>query len=128
MPVALYSSDSVDSLLSAKLADAASNGYSYARKDATWETVPNHGDSFSIGKVQEVVASGGYWVITFAPVNASLMGLGLSVSLSDGTSSEAITSYSQTATWTYTTTTISDANYLYVTFNGQRSNLSISSP
>lgn len=107
MPVALYSSASVDSLLSAK---------------------PNHGDSFSIGKVQEVVASGGYWLITFAPVNASLMGLGLSVSLSDGTSSEAITSYSQTATWTYTTTTISDANYLFVTFNGQRSNLSISTP
>jgi hypothetical protein len=128
MPVNLYSSATVDSLLSAKLTDAASNGYSYARKDSTWETVPNHGDSFSIGKVQEVIASGGYWLITFAPVNATLMGLGLSVSLSDGTSSEAITSYSQSSTWTYTTTTISDANYLFVTFNGQRSNLSISTP
>ena len=107
MPVNLYSSSSVDSLLAAK---------------------PNQGDLFSIGKVQEVVASGGYWSITFAPVNATLMGLGLSVSLSDGTSSEAITSYSQTATWTYTTTTLADTNTIFLTLNSQRSSLAISNP
>ena len=104
MPVALYSSASVDSLLATK---------------------GNFGDAFSIGKVQDVSASGGYWVITFAPVNATLMTLGLSVSLSDGSSSEAITSNSSTSTWTHTTTTIADTSTIFLTFNGQRSTLAI---
>jgi hypothetical protein len=88
----------------------------------------NFGDAFTLGKVQDVTSSSGYWQITFAPVNAQAMSLGLSVSLSDGTSSESITSYSTSSTWTYTTSTLTNSDYIYVTYNGQRSSIAISNP
>ena len=88
----------------------------------------NFGDAFTLGKVQDVSASSGYWQITFAPVNSPAMMLGLSVSLSDGTSSESITSFSSSSTWTYTTTGLSSSDYIYITYNGQRSSIAISNP
>jgi hypothetical protein len=88
----------------------------------------NLGDAFTIGKVQDVSISSGYWVITFAPVNSQLMASGLSVSLSDGSSSESITSFSTSSTWTYTTTTLTSSDYIWITFAGQRSQFAISYP
>ena len=101
--------------------------------DSTTQTTaavagPNFGDAFTLGKVQNVSASSGYWEITFAPVNSPAMMLGLSVSLSDGTSSESITSFSSSSTWTYTTTGLSSSDYIYLTYNGQRSSIAISNP
>lgn len=101
--------------------------------DSTTQTTaavagPNFGDAFTLGKVQNVSASSGYWEITFAPVNSPAMMLGLSVSLSDGTSSESITSFSSSSTWTYTTTGLSSSDYIYLTYNGQRSSIAISYP
>jgi hypothetical protein len=99
---------------------------------STMTTAPvsgaNLGDAFTLGKVQDVSASSGYWQITFAPVNAQAMASGLSVSLSDGSSSESITSYSTTSTWTYTTSTLTNADYIYITYQGQRSIIPISNP
>lgn len=88
----------------------------------------NFGDAFTLGKVQEVTASSGYWQITFAPVNAKAMDLGLYVCLSDGSNAEAITSYSTSSTWTYTTSTNTSSDYIYIKYNGQVSSIAISNP
>jgi hypothetical protein len=102
--------------------------------DATTQTTAavsgaNFGDAFTVGKVQDVSPSGGYWVITFAPVNAAVTEVGIGVSLSDGTSYDDVTgSYSTTSTWTYTTTTLEDTEYIYLTVNSQRSSIPISQP
>jgi len=47
MPVSLYSSASVDSLLSAKLSDAPIDGSTYGRKDAAWEVISASGLTIS---------------------------------------------------------------------------------
>lgn len=88
----------------------------------------NFGDAFTLGKVQDVSISSGYWIITFAPVNSQVMASGLSVSLSNGSSSESITSFSTSSTWTYTTNTLTSSDYIYITFAGQRSQFPISYP
>lgn len=88
----------------------------------------NFGDAFTLGKVQDVTASSGYWQITFAPVNAKAMDLGLYVCLSDGSNAEAVTSYSTSSTWTYTTSTNTSSDYIYIKYNGQVSSIAISNP
>jgi len=88
----------------------------------------NFGDAFTLGKVQDVSPLMGYWIISFAPVNSQVMESGLSVSLSDGSSSEAITSSSTSTVWTFTTTTLTSSDYIYLTYNGQRSSIAISTP
>lgn len=132
MPLNLYSKSAVDTLLAGKLDNPVGPG-GITFNDSTVQTTAavagaNFGDAFTLGKVQDVTASSGYWQITFAPVNYQAMQLGLSVSLSDGTSSESITSFSTTASWTYTTTTLASTDYIYVTYNGQRSSIAISNP
>ena len=49
MSINLYSKDSVDSLLSAKLSDAPSDGSTYGRKDGAWEVVSGGGGGFVPG-------------------------------------------------------------------------------
>jgi hypothetical protein len=88
----------------------------------------NFGDAFTLGKVQDVSPSSGCWVISFAPVNSQAMASGLSVSLSDGSSSESITSFSTSPVWTFTTTPLTSSDYIYLTYNGQRSSIPISTP
>jgi hypothetical protein len=88
----------------------------------------NFGDAFTLGKVQDVSPLMGYWIITFAPVNNQAMASGLSVSLSDGSSSESITSFSTSTVWTFTTTTLTSSDYIYLTYAGQRSSIPISTP
>ena len=90
----------------------------------------NFGDAFTLGKVQDVSPLSGYWVITFAPVNAAVTNAGIFVSLSDGTSAEDVTGggYSTSDTWSFTTTTLTSSDYIYITVNGQRSTIPISQP
>jgi hypothetical protein len=50
MAINLYSKDSVDTLLAAKLSDAPSDGSTYGRKDGAWEVVGG-GGSFNGGTI-----------------------------------------------------------------------------
>lgn len=89
----------------------------------------NFGDAFTLGTVQNVTASGGYWIITFRPVNDLVIETELLVSKSDGTSSELIDAgNSSTSTWTYTTDTLTDQDTIYITYNYQRSSIPIGEP
>lgn len=93
----------------------------------------NFGDAFTLGKVYDVSPSGGaggFWTIYFAPMNAAVAENGVSVSLSDGTSSEDVLSggYSTNSSWSYTTTTLANTDYIYITYNSQRSSIPISQP
>jgi hypothetical protein len=218
MAINLYSKDSTDTLLAAKLSDAPIDGSTYGRKDGAWEVVSggggvawgaitgtlstqtdlqteldnkaslsspafsgtttfigsggtvslneqaldmsastagghiivgtsgitfsdsttqttaavagaNYGDAFTLGKVQDVSPVGGYWLITFAPINAAVIETGISVSLSDGSLAEDVTgSGSTTSVWTYLTTGLTSSDYIYITVNGQRSTITISQP
>jgi len=51
MPINLYSKDSVDDLLDAKLSDAPSDGSTYGRKDGAWEVVSGGGGGASWGSI-----------------------------------------------------------------------------
>jgi hypothetical protein len=51
MSINLYSKDSVDSLLSAKLSDAPSDGSTYGRKDGAWEVVSGGGGGAVWGSI-----------------------------------------------------------------------------
>ena len=51
MAINLYSKDSVDTLLAAKLSDAPSDGSTYGRKDGAWEVVSGGGGGASWGSI-----------------------------------------------------------------------------
>jgi hypothetical protein len=54
MAINLYSKDSVDTLLDAKLSDAPSDGSTYGRKDGAWEVVGG-GGSFNGGTITDPI-------------------------------------------------------------------------
>jgi hypothetical protein len=51
MAINLYSKDSVDTLLAAKLSDAPSDGSTYGRKDGAWEVVGGGGGGATWGSI-----------------------------------------------------------------------------
>jgi hypothetical protein len=57
MAINLYSKDSVDTLLAAKLSDAPSDGSTYGRKDGAWEVVGGGGGGASWGSITGTLSS-----------------------------------------------------------------------
>ena len=57
MAINLYSKDSVDTLLAAKLSDAPSDGSTYGRKDGAWEVVSGGGGGAVWGSISGTLSS-----------------------------------------------------------------------
>ena len=125
MPVALYSSTSVDSLLAAKLSDAPIDGSTYGRLDGAWAVVA--GGVTNDKAIANAFASSmwyawdGFDYARNGVVNTLYVsGSYLSAGISDGTTFAA--------GFPSTNATLDSGSYWYVSINGTLSDLYIFTP
>jgi hypothetical protein len=94
MAVNLYSKDSVDTLLAAKLSDAPIDGSTYGRKDGAWEVVSGGGGSY-LPLAGGAMNSAALVTLSDLAYDSEIGGWGFGVELTANTSQQAYIAYNE---------------------------------